>query len=254
MLNDYLGSINSFTYNGRNSLDFGLMVESKEFVYGSAAPKVETVYVPGYGTLILNNKVDELDNEEHEDIDIKFNCHVLPEDTQDLHILARKIYSWLYGDIGFKKLQDSYEPNYYRMAYVRQAASVEDVAAALAGRITITFTARAYKRATIGERVIAITETPGKIYNMEAYTSKPIVYIYAHGDVVLYFNQRQISINDIVGTITLDSETLRAYRGDENCNNKLVSQVFPRLVPGMNTISWTGNVIRIEIIPRWVTL
>lgn len=253
MLNDYYGSINSFTYNGRNSLDFGLMVESKEFVYGSAAPKVETVYVPGYGTMIMNNKVDVLDNEEHEDIDIRFNCHVLPEDTQDLHILARKIYSWLYGDIGFKKLQDSYEPNYYRMAYMRQAASVEDVAAALAGRITITFTARAYKRATIGDRPIVLT-APGTIYNTEEYTSKPVVTVYGSGDVVLYFEQRQISISDIDGYITLDSETLRAYKGNSNQNSKLVSAMFPRLAPGKNAISWTGTVTSIEIIPHWVSL
>ena len=107
MLNDLYEHINSFTYRGRNSLDFGLVVESKTGVYGAPVPIVETVRVPGRGTLILNNKVDPLDNEEYEDIEIRFTCHVLPDPEQDLHILARKIYAWLYGSVEFARLEDT---------------------------------------------------------------------------------------------------------------------------------------------------
>lgn len=254
MINDYYEYINSFTYNGQNSLDFGLMVESKENVYGSASPIVETVSVPGRGTLILNNKADPLDNEEYEDIGISFTCCVIPEDGQDLHILARKIYAWLYSRIEFQVLTDTYEPNYYRLGYCREQASVEDIARALAGRIKITFTCRAFKRAAVGDTEITVESSGTEIYNHEKFTALPLVTVYGSGDVVLYFNQRQISINDIDGYITLDSENLNAYKGNANQNSKLVSQYFPKLVSGMNTVSWTGSVTKVEIIPRWVSL
>lgn len=253
MLSNY-NNINSFTYNGENSLDFGLVVESKESVYGAAVPKIETVNIPGRGTMILNSKADELDNEEYEDVDIRFTCHVFPEGSEDLHSLARKIYAWLYKSASFHVLADTYEPGYYRKAYCRERASVEDIAAALAGKITITFTARAFKRATAGDNVVTITSKGSQIVNPEEYTASPLVTVYGSGDVVLYFNQRQISINDIDSSITLDSEQLNAYKGNALQNSKLVSQYFPKLVAGTNTISWTGSVTRIEIVPRWVSL
>lgn len=253
MLNDLYEHINSFTYRGRNSLDFGLVVESKTGVYGAPVPIVETVRVPGRGTLILNNKVDPLDNEEYEDIEIRFTCHVLPDPEQDLHILARKIYAWLYGNVEFARLEDTYEPNYYREAYIGQQSSVEDVAAALAGKIEIPFTCRAFKRHVAGDEVITLTAA-GKVFNHEQYTSKPAVTLYGSGSAVLYINDRQISITGIDGHITLDSELFEAHKDGTRQNTALTSQVFPRLVSGVNEVSWAGNVTRVEIIPRWVSL
>lgn len=246
--------LNHFTYGGISSLAMGLIVEKKENIYGSPRPIVETVYIPGRGTLIYESAADPLDNAECEDFPITFTCHVLPEKENDLPTLAKKIHAWLYGKTAFKRLTDSYDPDYYREAYVRDSASIEDIAAALLGKIEITFTARAYKYALGGELPRELTVSGTTIFNAEAFTARPLVTVNGSGDATIYFNDRAISIDDIDGYITIDSFSMVAYKGTQIQNNKLNSQYFPRLVPGINTISWAGNVSSVIITPRWCSL
>ena len=47
---------------------------------------------------------------------------------------------------------------------------------------------------------------------------------------------------------------MNAYKGDLLQNNKMLTGTFPKLAAGVNDISWTGDVSKIEIIPRWVKL
>lgn len=246
--------LNHFTYGGINSLSMGLVVDYKENVYGAPRPVVETAYIPGRGTVIYETNADPLDNAECEDFSLRFTCHVLPDEEHDLPTLARKIYAWLYAKTAFKRLEDSYDPDYFREAYVKDAASVEDIAAALLGKVKITFTARAYKYALGGELKKTFTAPGGTLYNAEAFTARPLVTVYGSGDVTLYFNDRAISIKEIEDSLTIDSFDMIAYKEDTLFNSKLNSQYFPRLVPGKNTISWAGNVQRVEIVPRWCSL
>lgn len=58
---------------------------------------------------------------------------------------------------------------------------------------------------------------------------------------------------DISSQIFLDSEIQEAYKGTTSQNNHMSGE-FPKLLSGMNAISWTGNVTRIVISPRWRTL
>lgn len=252
MLNEYFDYINSFTYNGRNSLDMGLMVESKENVYGCPRPVVETVNIPGRGTLILNSKTDPLDNEDFEDFPLKYTCHVIPE-HQDIETIARNVHAWLFRDISYKRLDDTYNLGYYRIAYCGQQLSVADVAAGLIGKLTIEFTCKAYKYSYEGQRTLTITK-PGSIFNTEGFTSKPYMKIYGSGDVTIYINSRAHSFSAIQSYIEVDSEIMNAYKGDTLLNTKMTSDLFPKFAPGENVINWAGNVTKIEIIPRWCCL
>lgn len=251
---EYQGLINSFTYKGISSLEMGLVVENKENIYGRPAPKVETVYIPGRGTLIYETQADPLDNAECEDFPVTFTCHVWPDEERDLRTLAMEIHAWLYGKTEFARLEDSYDPDYYREAYVDEAVSVKDIAAALMGKLTITLTCRAYKYATSGEIPRTITESGTMLYNGEAFTAKPVLTVYGSGAVTLYFNDRALSISSIDDHITIDSDQLIAHKDGVLQNSRLNSQYFPRLVPGKNVISWAGNVDRIVITPRWCAL
>ena len=46
--------------------------------------------------MILNNKTDPIDNEEYEDFQKVYKCYVMPEEYQDLEMVARNVYAWLY--------------------------------------------------------------------------------------------------------------------------------------------------------------
>ena len=62
-----------------------------------------------------------------------------------------------------------------------------------------------------------------------------------------------ISILNINGYVELDCELEECYKGDENCNSKMIGD-FPVLLEGVNTISYDNNIEYVEISPRWRTL
>lgn len=64
MLNKYYESANSFTYNGINSLDMGLFIVEQIAADSAAEPVIDTIEIPARGTLIVDDRVDQLDNQQ----------------------------------------------------------------------------------------------------------------------------------------------------------------------------------------------
>ena len=52
----------------------------------------------------------------------------------------------------------------------------------------------------------------------------------------------------------VDSEAMDWYDGNALRNNLVSGNGFPTLAPGVNTISWTGDIFEVVIYPRWRTL
>ena len=52
------------------------------------------------------------------------------------------------------------------------------------------------------------------------------------------------------GSITIDTSLMEAYAGDISANSCMNGD-FPRLQPGQNAISWSGDVTRIVVQPNW---
>ena len=192
-------------------------------------------------------------NEDFEDFGVKYTCFLMPEEYQNVEIIARNIYAWLFYDVAYKRLEDSYERGYYRLAYCGQSVSVEEITRGLLGKLEIELTCKPYKFAYNGERTITLTKA-GTLYNTEGFTAKPYMKIYGSGNVTIYINARAHSFAGIQSYIEVDSELMNAYKGDELQNNKMTSTLFPKLAAGQNNISWSGNVTKIEIIPRWCCL
>ena len=60
MLDLLTETINSFTYNGKNSADMGMIITKKDGLYGKPVPIVEKVDIPGRSPLIMNNKAESI--------------------------------------------------------------------------------------------------------------------------------------------------------------------------------------------------
>lgn len=253
MLNDFYNDANSFTYKGRNSLDMGLVVYEKTNIYGRPKPVINTVNIPGRGDLILDNKTDPLDNEEYEDFPKTYKCYVMPEEEENLEMIARNVFAWLFQDVHYSRLEDTYEKDYYRMAYVGEEMSIDEIVSALLGTLEITFTCHPYKYHMDGERTITLTGK-GNLFNSEGFTAYPYMKIYGSGAITVYINDREYSFVNVDEYIEVDSALLDAYKGDLLQNNKMSSVLFPKLEKGNNKISWKGSVKKIEIVPRWCCL
>ena len=81
--------------------------------------------------------------------------------------------------------------------------------------------------------------------------SEPIITVYGSGDITLTINEKDFPLYSVDGSITIDSEMMEVFKGTANQNSKYGGETFPRLEVGENAISWTGNVSRVEIQPKW---
>ncbi|NFD31041.1 phage tail protein [Clostridium botulinum] len=92
--------------------------------------------------------------------------------------------------------------------------------------------------------------TPTTIYNQTNKDSEPYIKVYGSGTITLNINDEVIKLKNINNYIELDSEIMECYKNNEALNNHMYGE-FPIFQVGENKISWTGNVSKIEITPRW---
>lgn len=93
--------------------------------------------------------------------------------------------------------------------------------------------------------------TPTSIKNKGTVYAEPTITVYGSGNITLTINGANYALTGVDGYITVDSEMMEVYKGAINANNKYAAMDFPRFEVGMNTISWTGNVTKVEIVPKW---
>ena len=120
----------------------------------------------------------------------------------------------------------------------------------------VTLTVKPYKYERLQEPM-AFTSS-ATLLNPYYYPSKPLITLYGTGDSTLSVNGDQFVFKNIQGSLVIDSETENCYRmnGGQiiNENKKMYTLDFPELKPETNIISWTGNITKIEIEPRWQSL
>lgn len=115
------------------------------------------------------------------------------------------------------------------------------------GYFTVTFLLGPFQYALSEKEEFTKADT---IFNYGTFESNPEITVYGNGDINLIINEQKFVMKGIKDFIVLDSEMKLAYKGSENVTN-LTNGEFLTLKVGKNTISWTGNVKKIEINPRW---
>lgn len=93
--------------------------------------------------------------------------------------------------------------------------------------------------------------------NPTARTAKPCLKVYGSGAGTVYCNGTTITISDIPQYIYIDSDSQNCFKeiSDANLNSLVsLSNGFPVLSAGDNSISWSGGVTNVEVMPRWWNL
>ena len=90
----------------------------------------------------------------------------------------------------------------------------------------------------------------GSVTNPGNVPSEPIISLTGTGEITLIVGMTIIELTDMSGSITIDSTLQEAYNGVNSMNNHM-SGDFPVLLPGVNMVSWTGNVSSIQMEPNW---
>lgn len=233
-------------YNGLRSLDYGLMITAKS-AYNGAQRDVTVAQVPGRdGDLII-------DNGRYKNVPIKYELAIVPGMTPfGFAQISQLIKDWLLPNTGYHQLWDTYDARYYRLGAYTGSVDIEQELSSL-GSCSLSFDCKPFRYSVDGQQAVTLTSA-GTLYNSEAYASKPYIKVTGSGDITLTVNGTAYELEDVDEYIELDTEMMNAYKGSTNQNAKMNTADFPKLVPGLNSISWTGTVTSITIVPRWCCL
>ncbi|WP_277630403.1 phage tail domain-containing protein [Atopococcus tabaci] len=234
-----------FEYKGVLSTDFYLYIQN-DISFPSPEADIEFVEIPGRdGELaISNNRLKGVSFP----IPVILN---LPA-NQTIEDVSTRISNWLKNDIGWYPLRFSGSDDYEYIALFYEQFDIKENLETY-GRTVLNFRLKPYKR-LLKDREIAM-ENGQTVLNTGYRQSKPLIEIEAVGDVTLQNNGKDwLILRGVDGSITVDSEMMTVYKGDRLQADKMIgtlSPMFPLLDIGENAITWTGNVTRVTITPRW---
>ena len=170
--------------------------------------------------------------------------------NEDFATYANAVSAWLHSTTGYARLEDSYEPDYYRMA-VYQESNIFENLYNKAGTATIVFECKPQRFLKTGDNIITIQNSL-TIMNPTGFEAYPLFKVTGTSGV-LTVNGNSITFSSIDDFVMLDCELQDAYK--ENINkNSTISGTFPVLKTGSNTISWTGDISSVTMKPRWWTI
>lgn len=234
--------MNYFTYAGTSSRTYGILIDSHT---GYHAPErdYDTVEVPGRnGTLTV-------DNGRYQNVDLTYHCGI----GVGFHAKYNQFRAWLMSYTGYRRLEDTYHTDQYRMARVKSAPSPEYFVRGRAGTFDVTFDCKPQRFLKSGETQQTFS-SGGSITNPTLYPALPLVRVYGTGTLTI--GSVTIVINSASSYTDLDSEIQDAYCGAINCNGNITlrSGSFFELQPGSNAVSMSSGITQVRITPRWWTL
>ena len=231
-------------FNGISSQDLHIQVQT-EPDYDFPEKDYEVTHVPGRNGDIV------IDQGSWQNVSRKYN---LAMDAVKISYteVASKLVQWLHSSSGYARLEDSYEPDFYRMAMYKDSGSISNIYNK-AGQIEVEFTCKPQRYFKSGE-VADIFTTSTEYRNPTDFPAKPLIKIHGNGSGTVGIGAYTVTINDILDGMIVDSEQQDTYKDQTNCNSRVSIAEYPKLISGNNAISISGGVTSIEIIPRWWTL
>ena len=121
--------------------------------------------------------------------------------------------------------------------------------------MSIEFNCKPARFLKVGERAVPFTAA-GSLRNPTFHKSFPKLTVTVSGSGTLTVGDQTISISGLANStkVVIDSELQDVYEEGSltNLNSKVsFSDGFPLLISGLNTITFTGSITSVEVIPRW---
>lgn len=232
-------------YNGRSSKEIGLEVETFP-EYHTPKRTYEKIHIPGRNGDLL------IDGGCWENVVRSYSVSIGSYD-RFYYEMANKVSEWLHSSITYARLEDSYEPEYYRLATYLEELSMSNIFDH-GGKATIEFDCKPQRFLKIGDEPVVITDST-TLQNPTGFSSNPIIKIHGTGSGVLTVGEYPVVISEIGEQIIIDSEIQDAYYGGINKNPMItIPNGFPKLDIGLNNIGFSGGITGVEVMPKWFTL
>lgn len=246
--------MHSFTYNGVNSRNYCELYVSGGGTFNAPERDFESIPIPG------RNGELTLDNGRFKNITVEYEGWI----AKDFLTNSAKARAWLCSQYGYKRLEDDYHPNEYRMARFVSGLEMEPFVSSgdyLAGTTTIKFDCMPQRFLKSGEMDVewlsSQFNTDVVLTNPTMFSSRPTITLYGSGAGIITINGVPIQFSDIDENVVINSEIYRAYKNSEGSispmDNTMTGE-FPELVPGDNVFTISGSISKVVVTPRWWTL
>lgn len=109
--------------------------------------------------------------------------------------MSARISEWLHSGSGYCKLEDTYNPNWYRMGSYYESNTIENILDG-GGKFTIRFNCKPQKWLKSGSLETVISQSGSTITNPTVYDSDPLFYVSSTSDGSLTIGDKIIAIKE----------------------------------------------------------
>ena len=228
--------MSTITYSGVSSDTLGIMV-NQIIVPPSSVEEYEMIKIPGRPEPLRSNL------KTRPPIQIEVEATIVEDNV------LRQIYSTFQGT---GKLIRSTEPDKYYNASA-QIITPENIARYM-HKITLGFECQPFAYA-VNNVTVTVTAEGLNAASIEiggSYYCQPIYQITGSGDITLSVNGASpITLYDVDGYVTVDTALMMCHKNGVNVKS---SGKLPFMSPGMNYLSWSSNVTKMEVTKneRWL--
>ena len=233
---------NFIIFNGQSLRDFGVYISGLN-TYNAPSRDVDSVKVPGRnGTLTM-------DNGRYNNINVTYPAFIC--NNYDARVEALR--NFLLSQSGYKRLEDTYHPEEFRLARWAGEFTADTLDALIAGKFDLTFDCYPQRFLKEGERQIELTAN-GSVNNIYSQTALPLIRAYGTGSFSL--NGISVTISSALTYTDIDCELQECYKDSLSTNRNayvtLTNGEFPKLSPGANAATMSG-ISKLIITPRfWI--
>ena len=240
--------ITYLTFAGKSSRDFKVYI-SGQGTY-SAPARVYTAYeVPGRSGKLY------VDQKRYENIEVSYPAFVF----QDMRNNVDSFRNFLLSQVGYQRLEDTYHPDEYRMAMYKDGLEVGVDPHHEFAAFDLTFDCKPQRFLKSGDEAVTLTSN-GSIYNPTPFESNPLIKVYGYGTLTINGDPIVITSYSFysISYIRIDCENMMCTDSGNYYNFgtavTFTNHNYPVLIPGENTVSMSGEIRQVDIIPHWWTL
>lgn len=215
------------------STDYGIKLYESN-ILSAPSKKLEFIDIEGRdGALTIDNG--------YEDFILKLSCVLVNEhdEVECTPALARRAKKFLLDGVN-RKIQLSEDMDYYLLGTYNSDIDIEEAIENF-GLFQAQFRCKPYRFSNKNKTVEIATKNT--IIKNDEYKTKPVIDVYATGDITLNINNQEVILKALEGHIQLDCDLMNATTVNllgktVNANQKMYSD-FPILEEGNNNITWT---------------
>lgn len=183
----------SLTFDGIDSRDYGIYITG-EAVFNAPTRDAEMVVIPGRNGTFLK------DNGRYDNISVSYTAGCFADTEADFAEQVSDFRNAICSRIGYKRLEDDYNPDEYREAVYKAGLEVTPLMLK-AGEFTITFECKPQRFLTSGETPMTMM-SGATLTNPTPFPSKPLIQAVGYGQIDLA-GQEIIVANSPLGIVQL---------------------------------------------------